>query len=142
MSYEMPLFDITRKSSGDMSTHQYKVVTFSTTNSADGCILGPSTLGGRSHGIWQGNSTAAEYGKVRVLGVSKVAISTASGTIVNGSPLTGSTVSGLGHVQLATSTGNAGSFQIVGVALEAIANGTTGVISALIVPSFKDDVTS
>lgn len=139
MSFEMPLFDITRKSSGDMSSHQYKLVTFSTTNSADGCILGPSTAGGRAHGVWQGDSTAAEHGKVRVLGVSKVAISTASGTIVNGSPLCGSTVSGLGHVQLATST--AGSQQIVGVALEAIANGTTGVISALLTPSFKDDVT-
>lgn len=140
MSFEIPGFDLTRKSSGDMSSHQYKLVTFSTTNSADGCILGPATAGGRSHGVWQGDSTSAEFGKVRIYGVSKVAISTASGTIVNGSPLTGSTVSGLGHVQLATST--AGSQQVVGVALEAIANGTTGVISALLMPSFKNDVTA
>jgi len=140
MAYEIPLFDITRKSSGDMSSHQYKLVTFSTTNDAEGCILGPATAGGRSHGVWQGDSTAAEYGKVRILGVSKVAISTASGTIVNGSPLTGSTTTGLGYVQLATSTG--GTQQIVGVALEAIANGSTGVISALLMPSFKIDVTA
>ena len=129
MAYEIPLFDITRKSSGDMSSHQYKLVTFSTTNDAEGCILGPATAGGRSHGVWQGDSTAAE-----------VAISTASGTIVNGSPLTGSTTTGLGYVQLATSTG--GTQQIVGVALEAIANGSTGVISALLMPSFKIDVTA
>lgn len=140
MTYEIPGFDITRKSSGDMSTHQYKLVNFTTTNSADGCILGPATAGGRAYGVWQNDSTASEYGKVRMLGVSKVAISTASGTIINGSPLTGSTISGLGHVQLATSTG--GTQNLVGVALEAIANGTTGVISALLIPSFKLDLTA
>ena len=141
MAYESPLFTITRKSSGDMSTHQYKLVTFSTTNDAEGCILGPATAGGRAHGVWLGTSTAAEFGSVQMLGVCRVAISTASGTIVNGSPLTGSTVSGLGHVQLATST--AGSQNVIGFALEAIANGTTGVIAAFLTPAaLKDDVTA
>src|SRR3990167_2653007 len=115
MANEIPGLDITRRSSGDMSTKQYFLVTFSTTNSVDGCILGPATAGCRAHGVWQGDSTAAEHAKVCVAGVSKVAISTASGTIVNGSPLTGSTISGLGHVQLATST--AGSQLVIGTAL-------------------------
>ena len=124
MAYEIPGFDITGKSSGDMSSNQYKLVELSTTNADDGVIIGPSSAGGRVFGIWQGNSTAAEYGKVRVSGVSKAQVSTGSGPIVRGSPLTGSTN---GSVTLSTST--AGTQYHVGSALVAHASGSSGVIA-------------
>lgn len=138
MAYEIPLLDITRKSSGDMSgENQYKLVSFSTANSAQGCILGPTTAGGRANGVWQGDSTSAEYGKVRVLGVTKIQISTGSGPIVEGSPICGSTVDTLGFAQLATSTGM--SQHIVGISLETKSSGSSGLISILLTPWGHND---
>lgn len=132
MAYEIPLFDINAYSSGDMSSNQYRLVIFSTTNAAEGCVLGPSTLGGRVNGIWQGDSTATEYGKVRVLGVSKAQVSTASGPIVRGSLLTGSTAAH-GTVCLSTSTGM--TQFVVGISLAAFASGSSGVIPVMLTPS-------
>src|SRR3990167_9790176 len=127
MAYDINLFDITRKSSGDMSgENQYKLVSFSTANSAAGVILGPTSAGGRAHGVWQDNSTAADHGRVRVAGVTKVQVSSGSGPIVEGSPICGSTVDTLGFAQLATSTGM--TQHIVGFSLETKSSGSTGLI--------------
>jgi hypothetical protein len=81
MATTIPGLTITAKSSGDMSSGQYHLVNLSTTNSADGCILGPSTAGGYVVGVWLGNSTAAEHGPVQVSGVSKVQLSSATDAI-------------------------------------------------------------
>lgn len=133
MAYEIPGLDITRKSSGDMSADkQYRLVSLSSANDSEGVVLGPTTAGGRVSGVWQGNSTAAEYGKVRVSGVSKVQISTGSGPIVSGSPICGSTVDELGFAQLATSTGL--TQYNVGISLAALASGSSGVIPVLLMP--------
>ena len=132
MAYEAGLFDITAKSSGDMSSNQYKLVSLSSSNDTGGCIVGPTTLGGRITGIWQEDSTAAEYGKIRVLGISKAVVSTGSGPIVGGSLLTGSTATH-GGVTLSTSTGM--TQFVVGIAMAAIASGSSGVIPVLLTPS-------
>jgi len=139
MAYEQEGFSLSAKSSGDMSTNQYKLVDLSTANHADGVILGPSTAGGNVLGIWQGNSTASEYGKVMITGVSKAVVSTGSGPIVRGSPLTGSTATH-GGVMLSTSTG--ATQQVVGQALVAIASGSSGIIPVLLMPGWKGDVTA
>jgi len=135
MAYEQPLFDITGYSSGDMSSNQYKLVLASTTNAADGVVLGPSSAGGKITGVWQGDSTASEYGKVRVLGVSKVQVSTGSAAITRGSHLTGSTAA---HGTVMVSTSTTGSQFIVGQALAAHASGSSGVIPVLLMPGWHD----
>lgn len=139
MAYEIPGLEITLKSSGDMSTSQYCLVNLSTANSADGCILGPSTLGGHVVGVWQGNSTAAEHGKVQVSGIAKVQISTASDAIVLGSILTGSTAS-IGRALVSTSTANS---QVpIGKAMAALASGSSAVIPVLLNIGYKLDATA
>lgn len=138
MASSIPGLTVSAKSSGDMSSNQYNLVRFSTTNSAKGCILAPSSAGGFAHGVWLQNSTAAEYGPVQVSGVAKVQVSSASNAISEGSWLTGSTAA-TGSVVASTSTG--GTFHSIGYALEAVSSGSTGLVTVMLAQTGKTDVT-
>lgn len=139
MAYEINGQFITLKSSGDMSSGQYHLVNATTTNSADGCILGPSSQGGHVIGVWQDNSTAATHGKVQVSGVAKIQVSTATEAISLGEILTGSTAS-IGRVIASTST--TGHFVVVGKALAAVASGSSAIIPVLLGIGTKLDHTA
>jgi hypothetical protein len=139
MATTIPGLTITAKSSGDMSSGQYHLVNLSTTNSADGCILGPSTAGGYVVGVWLGNSTAAEHGPVQVSGVSKVQLSSATDAISYGEFLTGSTAT-IGRAIAITST--AGTQVPIGRALATVSSGSTAIIPFLLGIGHKLDVTA
>lgn len=138
MAYAIPGLTITAKSSGDMSAGQYHLVNLSTANSADGCILGPSTAGGYVVGVWLGNSTAAEHGEIQVSGVAKVQISTSANAITYGQFLCGSTLT-IGRAITSTSTGT--SQYTIGRALATLASGSSAVIPVLLLHGIKADVT-
>ena len=139
MAIQIPGLTLTAKSSGDMSSAQYHLVNLSTTNSADGCILGPSSAGGFVVGVWLGNSTAAETGPVQVSGVAKVQISTSSNAIALGTFLCGSTIS-IGRAIAATST--AGTQYTIGRAMAALASGSSAIIPVLLERGMKLDATA
>lgn len=139
MAYEINGEFITRKSSGDMSSGQYHLVNASTTNSADGVILGPSSAGGHVIGVWQDNSTAATHGKVQVSGVAKVQLSTSTNAVTEGAILCGSTIS-IGRAIVSTSTANT---QVpIGKALAPAASGSSGIIPVLLNIGYKLDATA
>lgn len=139
MAFQQNASFITAKSSGDMSSAKYHLVNLSTANSADGCILGPSTAGGFVVGVWQGDSTAAEHGPVQVGGVAKVQLSTATEAISYGEWLTGSTAS-IGRAVATTSTDNR--HFLIGRALAAVASGSSAIIPVLLQFVGKGDATA
>lgn len=129
MSYEIPLFDVTLLSSGDMSSKQFTAVAASTTNAVDGCVA-TATRGGAVTGIYQNNSTTAEAGKVRVHGVSKVIAGDSSG-MANAITVGGTVVaSSKGYAVPSTGAGQ----HLIGIALEGLSTGSTGIISVLLTP--------
>jgi hypothetical protein len=133
MAYSGENISVSLNSSGDMSGKQYACVVASTTNNNQGCIL-QTTLGGTVTGIYQNNSTAAEFGKVVVIGHTKVIAGSSSGNedgIVAGGLLTVSTVS-----QAIPSSGGAND-SVFGMALEVMGTASTGVISALVLPTLN-----
>lgn len=139
MATTIPGLTLTAKSSGDMSSAQFHLVNFSTTNSADGVILGPSSAGGHVAGVWLGNSTAAEHGEVQVSGVSKVQLSTATEAISYGEWLTGSTAT-IGRAMAITSTANT---QVpIGRALATVTSGSSAIIPLLLNIGGKLDMTA
>lgn len=139
MAYAIPGLTITAKSSGDMSSAQYHLVNLSTTNSADGCILGPSSQGGHVIGVWLGNSTAAEHGSIQVSGVGRVQLSTTTEAISYGEILTGSTAT-IGRAIASTST--TGHFVAIGKALAAVASQSSAIIPVLLNIGTKLDQTA
>lgn len=139
MAYSIPDAILTAKSSGDMSSGQFHLVNLSTTNSADGCILGPSSEGGFVVGVWLGNSTAAEHGPVQVGGVAKVQVSTATNAIAYGAWLTGSTQT-IGRAKATTSTG--ATQYTIGRAMAAVASGSSAIIPVLLQGGVKLDMTA
>lgn len=139
MATQIPGLTITAKSSGDMSSGQFHLVNLSTANSADGCILGPSTAGGFVVGVWLGNSTAAEHGPVQVAGVAKVQMSTASEAVSYGEWLTGSTAT-IGRAIAITST--AGTQIPIGRALASVTSASSAIIPVLLNIGSKLDMTA
>ena len=139
MATQIPGLTITAKSSGDMSSGQFHLVNLSTANSADGCILGPSSAGGFVVGVWLGNSTAAEHGPVQVSGIAKVQLSTATEAISYGEWLTGSTAS-IGRAIATTSTAN--TQYTIGRAMAAVASGSSAIIPVLLQAGSKLDMTA
>ena len=139
MAYDVPGLTITAKSSGDMSSGQYHLVNLSTTNSADGCILGPSSAGGFVVGVWLGNSTAAEHGAIQVSGVAKVQLSTSHNAISYGQFLCGSTIT-IGRAITSTSTG--ATQYTIGRALATVTSGSSGIIPVLLERGMKLDATA
>lgn len=139
MAITHPGLTITAKSSGDMSSGQFHLVNLSTTNFADGCILGPSSEGGFVVGVWLGNSTAAEPGPVQVHGIAKVQVSSATNAIAYGQFLTGSTQT-IGRAKATTSTG--ATHYTIGRAMAAVASGSTAIIPVLLQAGVKLDMTA
>lgn len=129
MSYQIPGIVASLLSSGDMSTHQYKAVQASTTNSADGCIV-TATRGGKVTGVYQNNSTAQEAGAVMLTGVTKVVAGDSSAmdnAITAGLRVVASSV---GAAVPSTAAGQ----NVFGIALEPLTTGSTGVIAVLLTP--------
>lgn len=139
MAIQIPGLTLTAKSSGDMSSAQFHLVNLSTTNSADGCILGPSSAGGHVIGVWLGNSTAAEHGAIQVSGVAKIQLSTATEAISYGEILTGSTAT-IGRAVASTST--TGAFVAIGKALASVTSGSSAIIPVLLNIGTKLDQTA
>lgn len=127
MAWENPLLDIGQvKSSGDMSSHQYKAIQFSTTNDADGGIV-VATRGGKVDGVWQGNSTAGTAEAVMVYGVSKLAAGDSSGgAAIN----RGARVVASSKGQAVTST--AAGQHLIGISLGSLGASSTGLIPVLL----------
>ena len=129
MSYSIPGIVLTLRSSGDMSSHQYKAVQASTTNHVDGCVV-VAARGAKLTGVYQHNSTTQEAGAVMVSGVSKVLAGDSSAMAVGitaGLPVVASSV---GAAVASTAAGQ----WLIGIALEPLATGSTGVIAVLLTP--------
>ena len=132
MAYEGTGIDISLNSSGDMSGSQYKCVSASTTNNNQGCIINV-TRGSKITGIYQDNSTAAEFGRVRCLGISKLAAGASSGEETSGGIIAGGMLMNSSVGQAIVALGNSSEHGI-GIALEVMGTASTGIIAALILP--------
>lgn len=124
MANEIPGLSITLKSSGDMSSYQFAPVVASTANAAGGCTV-VLTEGAKVTGIWQGDSTSAEFGRVMVSGVSKAQARAVDTAIVSGSLVYAST-DGL------TTGSTDAAVNYVGQSLDALSTGSTGFIRVLL----------
>lgn len=129
MASDIPLLDLTLLSSGDMSSNQYKAVQASTTNAVDGCIV-VATRGAAITGVYQDNSTQSEAGRVRALGVTKIAAGDSSAMENGIKPGSWLQASSVGHAVPSTDTRNAP----IGIALDALSTGSTGIIRMLVIP--------
>ena len=125
MSFSIPGVVYTRHSSGDMSAHQYKAVVASTANGEEGCTV-VATRGAKLTGIWGNNSTAQEAGPVQLTGIAKVAAGDSSG--MDTAITQGSFVVCSSKGAAVPSTGAANQY-FIGVALESLSTGSTGIIA-------------
>lgn len=132
MAHEHGILDWSLKSSGDMSSNQYRAVQFSTTNAEDGAVL-VAARGARVDGVWQDNSTETTFGKVRLLGVSKVAAGDSSAMENAISLGTSLIASSNGHAVPST----AANLPLIGKSLGTLSTGSTGVISVFLTPGAR-----
>lgn len=124
---EIPGLKLSLKSSGDMSSNQYKAVVASSANAAGGATV-VAARGGQLSGVWLGDSTAAEYGAVQHSGIAKLqagdssAMDTAidEGTIV--------VASSVGHAV----PSSAADLHQIGQSLDHLSTGSTGIIRVLL----------
>ena len=128
MTTDLRLFDITLNSSGDESSNQYKGVIASSAVAAGGLAV-VATHGGKFIGVLQDKSTASGIASlVRVAGITKMQAGASSGheiEITEGLLLV---CSSKGDGVPSTSAGEA----IVGMALEQLSTGSTGIIKVLL----------
>ena len=128
MTTDLRLFDITLNSSGDESSNQYKAVIASSAVAAGGLAV-VATHGGKFIGVLQDKSTASGIASlVRVAGITKMQAGASSGheiEITEGLLLV---CSSKGDGVPSTSAGEA----IVGMALEQLSTGSTGIIKVLL----------
>ena len=130
MAVQIDLGSFSLLSSGDMSAKQYLAVKASTANAVDGAVLLAVRGAGPITGVWQDNSTQTEAGKVQFLGITKLAAGDSSAmanAIAVGAPVVASSV-GQGVPSTAAGQG------VIGIALDALSTGSTGVISVLMTP--------
>jgi len=128
MAYDMMGIDITARSSGDTSAYQYHCVVLSTTNNVDGCVM-TTDENQMAIGIWQNNSTRAEDGKVRVLGVSKAVVTAVDTAVAPMTRLSASTT--VGHLEVHdVSNGQIACALSLGI----LSTGSTGIISVFVLP--------
>lgn len=129
MATSIPVLELSLKSSGSMSSYQYRAVLASTANADNGATV-VASRGGKWTGVWQGNSTETTFDRVQVLGVAKVCAGDSSSTdtaITQGSMVVCSSVG-----QAVPSTA-AGLFYL-GIALGSLSTGSTGIIPVLLTP--------
>ena len=128
MTTDLRLFDITLNSSGDESSNQYKGVIASSAVAAGGLAV-VATHGGTFIGVLQDKSTASGIASlVRVAGITKMQAGASSGheiEITEGLLLV---CSSKGDGVPSSSAGEA----IVGMALEQLSTGSTGIIKVLL----------
>ena len=129
MTTDLRLFDITFDASGDNTNNQYKGVFATSSVNASGEIAVVSTHGGKFIGVLQDKSTAAGIASlVRVAGITKMQAGASSGheiAITEGLLLV---CSSKGDGVPSSSAGEA----IVGMALEQLSTGSTGIIKVLL----------
>lgn len=129
MATEKAYGDLTLLSSGDMSSHQFRGVKASTTNAVDGAILA-TARGQAITGVWQNNSTQSEAGRLITFGVSKMQAGDSSAmenAITVGAHVA---ISSVGNAVPSTDTSDA----TIGIALDGLSTGSTGIIRVLVVP--------
>ena len=127
MANEIPGLTLTRKSTGDMSSYQYRAVAASTTVVADGCAL-VATRGGSVLGVFLHNSTAATFGAIQVSGVAKLQAGDSSAmanAITEGLFVVASSI---GQAVPSTAAGQ----YAIGKALTPLGTGSTGIIDVLL----------
>ena len=128
MTTDLRLFDITLNSSGDESSNQYKAVNASSAVAAGGLAV-VATHGGTLIGVLQDKSTASGIASlVRVAGITKMQAGASSGheiEITEGLLLV---CSSNGDGVPSSEAGEA----IVGMALEQLSTGSTGIIKVLL----------
>lgn len=132
MAFGIPVLDISLASSGGSSGNQYKAVV-ATSSAANGGYAVVGTRGAKVTGVLQENSTQATDHRIRVIGVTKVAAGDSSGapTAITEGGLLQSNAQG----QAVASTGNPGE-HVFGYALDALGTTSTGIISAIVFPSW------
>ena len=139
MAFDGMGIDVSLKSSGDMSSNQYRTVEASTTNAEQGCIV-LVTRGALPTGVFQDNSTRAEFGNVRVLGITKLQAGASSGSEVSGGIVQGGLLMNSSVGQAIEAAGNS-SEHVIGIALESMGTASTGIIGALLVPMARSTST-
>lgn len=128
MATENPGQTLTLLSSGDMSSHQFTAVQASTTNAIDGCTIF-TARGAAPTGVYQDNSTTAEGGRVMFTGITKMAAGDSSAMETAIAPNTRVIASSVGAA--VPSTG-ATAQHFIGISLDALSTGSTGVISVML----------
>lgn len=114
---------LTLKSSGDMSSNQYKAVRASTTNADGGCTV-VAARGGLATGVYLDDSTAATFGRVARSGIVKMLAGDSSAmdtAITQGLPVVASSQ---GQAVPSTAAGQ----HRIGYALDSLSTGSTGII--------------
>ena len=128
MTTDLRDFDYTFKATGDNTSNQYKAV-FATSSDASGEVAVVATHGGKFVGVLQDKSTAAGISTlVRISGVTKMQAGASSGMeleITEGLPVVASSV---GDAVPSSSAGEA----VIGMALEQLTTGSTGIIKVLL----------
>lgn len=127
MATENPGRTHTLLSSGDMSGNQFKAVQASTTNAVDGAIV-VATRGAAPTGIYQDNSTQSEAGRVMFTGISKMQAGDSSAMENAIAPNDRVVASSAGAAVPSTGAGQ----HLLGISLDALSTGSTGVISVLL----------
>lgn len=124
MAYtESPLY-LTLPSSGDLSSHQYKIFDISTAGQTE--LV--TTADAVAIGILHGNTTAAGVGvPLQFAGISPVACGTTATAAINPGDLISASTAGIGLPAAGTSV------FIVGEALEALSSGSSGVIACKLI---------
>jgi len=125
MAYEIPLLIDSKRSTGDMSSYQYRAVALSTAAGYDDGVALVAARGAAVHGVWLDNSTASDHGRLMLEGVAKLAAGDSSGTETAISP---------GDIVVASSVGQAvastaADLHAIGIAQEALSTGSTGWIA-------------
>ncbi len=130
MSWSQQGLSISLLSTGDMSSNQYKAVKASTANAIDGRVILAMRGAGPITGVFLYNSTRPAAAKDQVTGVAKLQAGDSSAManpIVVGAAVVASSI---GHAVPSTAAGQ----HLIGIALEALSTGSTGIIAVLQTP--------
>lgn len=133
MAYEIPALMHTLESTGDSTGDQYKIVVATSSGGYSPGLAVVATRGGPWTGVLQEYSTEVGARRIMSLGISKVQAGDSSAMA------TGITI---GSEVVASSQGQAvpsssDGMDMVGIALESLSTGSTGIISVMLTPGAK-----
>ena len=130
MSYSQQGQIFSLLSSGDMSSNQYRAVKASTANDVEGCVLLAVRGAGPITGVFLDNSTQSEAGKVQYSGITKMQAGDSSAMANAIAVGAGVVASSVGNAVPSTAAGQ----HLIGIALEGLSTGSTGIIAVLQTP--------